>query len=240
MLRPGGSECGVRRPDSVLVEGPTAPSNGQDDEQRRFLFVLGSSRLNGNSEALARLAAAKLPAGIPLRWVRLLDLDLPQFDDIRHSGDGIYPLPETVGRDLLQATLWASDLVMVVPLYWYSLPARAKNYLDHWSGWLRLPGVAFRERMAGKTMWLVSAASGGDPSLVRPLLGTLQLTAQYMRMNWGGSLFGLGNSPAEVLHDGNALDQAAAFFNGPGQLTAQGDLVRPAAARSMTREQVDG
>lgn len=204
--------------DPTLPERPEAPSNSPEAGQRRFLFVLGSSRLNGNSEALARLASAKLPEAVPQRWVRLLDLDLPQFADIRHSGDGIYPPPDEVGQALLDATLWASDIVMVVPLYWYSLPARAKNYLDHWSGWMRLPGVAFRQRMAGKTMWLVSAVSDEDRAVVSPLVGTLQLTARYMRMDWGGSLFGLGNSPADVLRDRSALDQAAAFFNGPSPL----------------------
>ena len=38
---------------------------------------------------------------------------------------------------LLDATLAATDLVFVAPVYWYSLPAAAKLYLDYWSAWLR-------------------------------------------------------------------------------------------------------
>jgi NAD(P)H-dependent FMN reductase len=126
-------------------------------DDRRFLFVLTSARRDGNSEALARIAAASLAPEVEQRWLSLLDLDLPPFEDIRHSGDGIYPQPDGPSRALLEATLWASDLVMVAPLYWYSIPARAKNYLDHWSGCLfgfgNRPGeflsdVAARQRAA--------------------------------------------------------------------------------------------
>jgi NAD(P)H-dependent FMN reductase len=182
------------------------------DPPSRFLFLLGSSRRDGNSEALARHTAGQLCETAEQRWLSLLEFDLPPFEDVRHAGDGAYPAPQGPGEVLLDATLWATDLVMVVPLYWYSLPARAKNYLDHWSGWMRVPGLRFLDRMAGKTMWAVSAVSDEDYSAANPLLGTLQLTARYTRMNWGGSLLGFGNRPGEILNDTNALEDAKSFF----------------------------
>ena len=177
-----------------------------------FLFLVASSRRDGNSEALARHAAASLPETAEQRWLSLIDNELPPFEDVRHSGTGAYPQPEGPGATLLDATLWASDLVMVAPLYWYSVPARAKNYLDHWSGWMRVPGVSFLDRMAGKRMWAISAISDEDYSVADPLLGTLRLTASYAKMKWGGHLFGFGNKPGEVLTDEAALRQADSFF----------------------------
>jgi multimeric flavodoxin WrbA len=179
---------------------------------RRFLFLLASSRRDGNSETLARHAAARIPPQAEALWLRLMDLDLPEFEDVRHSGSGTYPPPEGDGAVLLDATLWATDLVMVVPLYWYSLPARAKNYLDHWSGWMRVPGVDFLDRMARKTMWAISAVSDENYAVADPLLDTLRLTAEYAKMHWGGHLFGFGNRPGDVLADGDALRQADSFF----------------------------
>jgi multimeric flavodoxin WrbA len=181
-------------------------------DDRRFLFVLTSARRDGNSEALARIAAASLAPEVEQRWLSLLDLDLPPFEDIRHSGDGIYPQPDGPSRALLEATLWASDLVMVVPLYWYALPARAKNYLDHWSGWMRVPGVDFLQRMAGKYMWAVSAISDEDSSVAEPLTETLRLTAAYAAIRWQGCLFGYGNRPGEILNDAAARQRATSFF----------------------------
>jgi multimeric flavodoxin WrbA len=178
----------------------------------RFLFLLCSGRREGNSETLARRAAARLPRDVEQSWLSLLDLELPPFEDVRHSGAGHYPPPECAGKTLLDATLLATDLVLIVPLYWYGVPGRAKNYLDHWSGWMRVPDLAFRDKMAGKTMWAVTALSEEDFSVADPLLGTLRLSADYMGMRWGGELLGYANRPGDILNDATALQRADTFF----------------------------
>ena len=181
---------------------------------RQFLFLVSSARKGGNTETLAQAAARHLPAGAGQTWLHHADLPLPDFADIRHSGDGTYPLPEGPGKTLLDATLAATDLVFVAPVYWYSLPTAAKLYLDHWSGWMRLPGIDFRPRMAGKTMWAVTMLSDRDTTQADPLLGSLKWTADYLKMNWGGALLGYGNKPGDVLVDAVALEEAKGFFAG--------------------------
>jgi len=181
---------------------------------RHFLFLVSSARAGGNTETLARAAAKSLPAEARQTWLHHAELPLPDFVDIRHSGDGTYPLPEGHGKTLLDATLAATDLVFVAPVYWYSLPTAAKLYLDHWSGWMRLPGIDFRPRMAGKTLWAITMLSDRDTAQAEPLLGSLKWTAKYLAMNWGGALLGYGNKPDDVLADEPALKQAAGFFAG--------------------------
>jgi len=178
---------------------------------RHFTFVLSSARRDGNTELLARQAAAHLPAGSAHDWLNLIDLPVPPFEDIRHSV-GVYPEPEGNERVLFEATLKATDLVFVVPLYWYSVPASAKLYLDYWSGWLRVQGADFKARMAGKTMWGVSVLSDEDPKRADPLVGTLAITADYLAMKFGGVLLGYGNRPNDVLNDEAALTRARTFF----------------------------
>ncbi|GDY74837.1 hypothetical protein SAV31267_043220 [Streptomyces avermitilis] len=46
---------------------------------RRFLFVLGSSRSNGNTELLARAAAEQLPGDVEQQWISLAGHRLPDF-----------------------------------------------------------------------------------------------------------------------------------------------------------------
>ncbi|PJJ60521.1 flavodoxin family protein [Hymenobacter chitinivorans] len=179
------------------------------DSARRFLFLPGSTRHMGNSEQLARLAAQHLPAGAEQHWLNLLDYPLPDFVDLRH--DGAYAAPEGHAQTLADATLQATDLVLVMPLYWYTMPVPTKRYLDYWSAWMRAPGLDFRTRMAGKTLWAVVASSGAR-SEVQPLADTLLLTAQYMRMPWGGLLFGNGSRPGDILQDQAALTAAETFF----------------------------
>ena len=178
----------------------------------RFLFLLGSARVGGNTESLARYAALSLPSDVEQRWLRLSEVPLPSFQDLRHEGDGEYPLPTGNERLLLDATLWATDLVIVSPLYWYNVTASIKLYLDHWSAWLRVPGVEFKARSRGKTMWAVTASAGSDPDAAEPLVGTLCRSAEYLGMRWGGALLGSGTRPGDIAADTTVLDRASAFF----------------------------
>ena len=180
--------------------------------KRSFLFILGSARRDGNTELLARKAAAQLPADIPQQWLHLLDLPLPPFEDIRHSV-GVYPEPVGNERILLDATLAASDIVVASPLYWYSVSSSTKLYLDYWSAWLRVPSADFRKNMGGKTLWAISANSDEDGGrLSQPLIDMLRFSAEYMDMHWGGALLGYGNRPGDVMADEAGMEMAKRFF----------------------------
>ena len=180
---------------------------------QRFTFLLGSARAGGNTEILARRAAEALPAETEARWLRLAELPLEPFRDLRHGGVA-YPAPTGHAATLLEATLWATDLVVAAPTYWYSLPAAAKLYLDHWSWWLRLPGVDFKARMAGKRLWGITVNSDdpGEDGGSAPLLATLELAAGYMKMRFGGALVGHGSRPRDVERDTAAMAAARGLF----------------------------
>lgn len=183
----------------------------------RVLVLLGSARAGGNTEQLARLAVEGLPPGAEVRWLRLAELPLEPFADLRHEG-GAYPPPTGNAATLLEATLWATDLVVAAPTYWFSLPAPVKLYLDHWSGWFRVPGVEFKARMKGKTLWAVTVNSddpgeGADEGSL-PLLRTLELTAEYLEMRFGGAVVGHGNRPGDVLRDAAAVAAARRLLAG--------------------------
>lgn len=180
---------------------------------RRFTFLLASARAGGNTELLARRAAEALPAGAETRWLHLAELPLEPFRDLRHGGEAYGPPPGHAAT-LLDATLWATDLVVAAPTYWYSLPASAKLYLDHWSWWMRLPGVDFKARMAGKRLWAITVNTDGPDveGVSAPLLATLELSARYMKMELAGSLVGHGNRPGDVEQDQAAMAAARSFF----------------------------
>ncbi|MET7681294.1 NAD(P)H-dependent oxidoreductase [Streptomyces sp. NPDC005423] len=178
---------------------------------RRFLFVLGSARRDGNTESLARRAAEQLPADVEQRWLRLTEHPLPDFVDIRHDGP-VQPAEDENVRLLLDATLAATDIVIASPVYWYSVSGLTKRYLDYWSDWLRVPGADFRATLAGRTLWGVSALADDRAEVGDPLTGTLNNSAAYLRMRFGGVLFGNGSARGDVLKDTEALARAATFF----------------------------
>ncbi|MFJ8188291.1 flavodoxin family protein [Streptomyces sp. NPDC096094] len=178
---------------------------------RHFLFVLGSSRPDGNTELLARRAAEQLPTDVEQTWIDLAEHPLPDFEDLRHDSDHVRPTEGNTGL-LLDATLAATDIVIASPLYWYSLSAPVKRYLDYWSGWLRTPGLDFKATLAGRTLWGVTALAHQEQEVADPLIGTLNNSAAYMGMRFGGVLLGNGSKPGDVLKDTEALAGAKTFF----------------------------
>ncbi|MEV5435300.1 NAD(P)H-dependent oxidoreductase [Streptomyces sp. NPDC052682] len=178
---------------------------------RRFLFLLGSSRPDGNTELLARKAAEQLPSGVEQEWISLAEHPLPDFEDLRHDSDHVRPREGNAAL-LLDATLAATDIVIASPLYWYSVSGLTKRYLDYWSGWLRTPGLDFKATRAGRTLWGVTALAHEEQVVADPLVGTLSNSAAYLGMRFGGVLLGNGSKPGDVLRDEEALSRAKTFF----------------------------
>lgn len=176
---------------------------------RKYLFVLGGSRPDGNTETLARKAAEQLPEDAGQRWIWLEDVPLEPFRDTRGAVKA-HPEPTGNERLLLDATIEATDIVIASPLYWYSVSATTKRYLDYWSGWLHMPDVPFKTLMREKTLWGVSTAEEYDKS--DSLVGSLYKSAEYLKMGWGGVLLGHGHHPGEVLNDALAMKAAESFF----------------------------
>jgi multimeric flavodoxin WrbA len=177
-----------------------------------YLFLTASTRESGhlgNTEWLAQQAAQHLPAGAQATWHHLARMQAPPFVDLRHTA-GQYPMPEGDMHTLLQATLACTDLVLVAPVYWYSMPATLKLYLDHWSAWMRIPGVPFKDSMAQKTLHLITTS--GDRAKAQPMIDSVALCAAFLNMRFAGTLWGKGGPPAAVQADTQAVAQTATFF----------------------------
>lgn len=177
---------------------------------RKFLFVVASTRPEGNSERLARRAASSL-ADAEQTWLRLIDHPLPPFFDTRHSTG--YQPPEGAARFLCEATLAATDLVIVTPVNWYSVSWPAKLYLDHWSAWMRIPELAFQKTLAGRSLWAIVVDSDDEAAgSSAPTVDMLRRTADYMHMQWRGALVGHANRPGEIEQDQTAWAAAERYF----------------------------
>lgn len=186
---------------------------------RHFVFIEGSSRPHGNSAILAHQAEQHLPEGASSEWIQLADLPLPDFNAEEPAEDATPIFPDGNEGTLLAATLRATDLVIVSPLYWYSVSAPVKRYLDHWDGWLHLPGLRFRRSMSGRTLWAITAGYTDDAGQAEGMATSLRLTADYMAMNWGGLLYGNGDKPGDIRQDHAAMRSAKDFL-GAAQIPA--------------------
>jgi len=177
---------------------------------RKFVFVVGSTRHGGNSEGLARHAARSL-GDIDQQWLHLVDHPLPPFFDTRHSTG--YSAPEGNAKLLCEATLAATDLVMVTPVNWYSTSWLMKLYLDHWSAWMRIPELAFQKTLVGRSLWAIVVDSDDEAAgSSAPAVDMLRRTADYMSMQWRGALVGHANRPGEIERDQASLTAAERYF----------------------------
>ncbi len=177
-----------------------------------LLFLVASAREPGhlgNTEWLAQKAAEALPAATPQTWLHLAQMNLPPFVDQRHTA-GTYPMPEGDLRRVLDAMRAASHIVLVAPVYWYSFPTALKTLMDHWSAWIRVPGLAFKDEMATKTFQLITTS--GDRAKAQPMIDSTALCAQFFGAAWGGVLWGKGGPPDAVQTDATALAQSATFL----------------------------
>lgn len=191
------------------MHGMTSPT---PHSTPHYLFLTASSREpghQGNTEWLARQAAAALPTGTAQTWLSLAHLQVPPFVDLRHTA-GTYPAPEGDMKTLLDATLAATHIVFVSPVYWFSIPTPLKAYLDHWSAWMRVPGLPFKEQMAAKTLQLITTS--GDRAKAQPMIDSVALCATFLSMHWGGALWGKGGPPGAVQADAQAVQAAARFL----------------------------
>lgn len=177
-----------------------------------YLFIVASTREPGhlgNTEWLARRAAASLPADAKQTWLHLAGRNLPQFVDQRHTV-GTYPMPEGDLRELFDATLACTDLVLVAPVYWYSFPSTLKAYMDQWSAWMRIEGVGFKAAMAKKRLHLITTC--GDRPYAQPMIDSTKLVAAFLDMPLAGVLWGKGGPPDAVQGDAAAIAAAETFL----------------------------
>jgi hypothetical protein len=152
-----------------------------------------------------------MPEDVRTDWLDLTTPVLPPFRDLRGEGS---PPPEGRLAEIAQLMKPASDIVLVAPVYWYALPAPAKLLLDHWSGWLDAPGYDFGIWIREKRMWLITCRADPDPSVVEGPEGMVRKSAEWLGMEWGGALHGVGDAPGDVDGDLQCRETAPTFFAG--------------------------
>jgi len=165
---------GAKRPNSLAVAiQELARSLAMLIDPQRPVVLLASSRSTGNTFSLARAVLAEDRA--PL--VDLAAFDIGYFSYAHaHAGDDFLPLVER----LMASPVW----VLATPLYWYTMSAQAKTFLDRLSDLLS-SRQALGRRLRGKGLAIVCA--GTDPQLPASFDTPFELTCTYLGMRFLGS-----------------------------------------------------
>jgi len=138
-------------------------------------IVLGSARGDGNT----RTAIDLVFGGPPVHCVDLSQFHISTYDYSHvNSGDAFVPLIES----LLVKPLW----VLATPVYWYTMSAPMKVFLDRVSDLITVRKDLGRQ-LRVKSIAVV--ACGIDPELPEGFEAPFKMTCNYLGMHYLGAFY---------------------------------------------------
>ncbi|UII57576.1 flavodoxin family protein [Cytobacillus spongiae] len=167
----------------------------------KIAVLHGGTRPNGNTEALTKIATE----GVSCEHIYLKDYHILPIIDQRHDASGFQERDDDYNR-LLDLILPCDLLIFSTPIYWYSMSAQMKLFIDRWSQSLRDSNYPdFKKQMAAKKAYVLSV--GGDDPLIKglPMIQQFQHIFSFVGMEFSGYLIGSANQPGEIQQDERAL-----------------------------------
>ncbi|WP_087973733.1 flavodoxin family protein [Oceanobacillus rekensis] len=174
----------------------------------KIIVFHGSTRDNGNTELLTYQAVPKEKG----THIYLRDYNVLPIIDQRHDESG-FDVVEDHHKDLINQMLSHDVIVFSTPIYWYSMSAPMKIFIDRWSQILRDPGyVHFREELSKKKAYLI--AVGGDTPKIKglPLVQQFNYICQFYKMTFADYVIGKASKPGEITKDTAALKAASTLI----------------------------
>jgi multimeric flavodoxin WrbA len=162
-----------------------------------IIVFYASSRADGNTATIANYLCDKLSATA---------IDLSAHEIAPFSYEDNYPATDDFIATIEQ-TIGAGHWVLVTPIYWYTMSAQMKTFLDRFSDLLRYHQELL-PALTGKHLWTI--AVGSDPEAIPHFFTPFRLSAEYLAMYYGGDLHTwLGRTPTMKPEVQILLDQFA-------------------------------
>jgi multimeric flavodoxin WrbA len=143
----------------------------------------------------------RIASEMQIELVDLADLQISPFDyDHRNRDDDFEPA--------MQHILAHDQIIFASPIYWYSVSAPMKVFLDRISDFLELPDLlAEGRRLRGKTGYVVCTSASAEAA--PEFMSAFDEVFRYLGMRLGGTLHvDCTNGYAPAAHDPIARDFA--------------------------------
>ncbi|MET3727365.1 multimeric flavodoxin WrbA [Fictibacillus halophilus] len=172
----------------------------------KIAVINGSSRENGNTDALTQKALD----GIPFTSFYLKNYKINPIDDQRHDEGGFVKVDDDY-EVLIRQILQHDVLIFATPVYWYGMSGVMKNFVDRFSQSLRDETLNFKKAMSEKKAYVITV--GGDYPRIKglPLIQQFQYIFDFLGTEFVGYLIGEANAPHEILSDSKSLGDALSF-----------------------------
>ena len=180
---------------------------------RKVVIVKGSPRKSGNSAALAeQVAEGARAAGAQVESFYLHGMDI-QPCDACDSCQGVEGLDCIIDDDMqaLYPILREADaIVYASPVYWFTVSAQLKLFMDRCYGMTSDIDVPEEHALAGKRIGVVLAYGGDDPfdSGAINAIRTFQDVFNYIPAEIVGIVYGYGSEAGEIRENQDVMEEA--------------------------------
>ena len=143
--------------------------------EKDTLLIFGSSRSNGNTRIIVDSLLEKMPNS---EMMNLQDYNFSGYDyEHKNEGDDFL--------DMARHMLKFQKIVFCSPVYWYSMSAIMKTFLDRFSDLVSIHKEKGRG-LAGKELYALCCSS--DEEEHDGYFMPFDKTAGYLDMNYGGAI----------------------------------------------------
>jgi len=192
-----------------VIPNPALQKENPSDFHPYIMIAVGSPRKKGNSATLAKqVAAGAGSAGGNVETFFLHDLNIKPCsacDGCRKKKHVDCVIQDDM--QLLYPKLRSADAVVLAsPIYWFTLSAQTKLFIDRWYGLGGDSGYA----LAGKKFGIVLAYADVDPFVSGAVnaLHTLQDALGFIDAKIVGMVYGSATKAGEIKQNKDLMDEA--------------------------------
>lgn len=154
--------------------------------QRNPLIIFGSSRSDGNTSQAIKAVIKNHPVPI----ITLKNLNISHYDyNYENKHDDFLALAERMVQH--------NPIILATPVYWYTMSARMKTFIDRWSDLLDIRKDLGR-RLAHKELFVITSY---ETSLPKGFEDAFSQTCEYMDMQYKGCLYFYSGKDADLAKD---------------------------------------
>ena len=178
----------------------------------KVLGILGSPRVGGNSDVLLDQALAGVrDAGAETEKIVLCQKKISGCLNCEKCNEkGICAIKDDMAE--IQKKILESDVIIhSVPVYFWSMTAQMKAYLDRWcvfydAQW-RLHKI-YSPKMKGKKIGLITVCGDPDVSTADPIVHSFKNTCEFTEFNWLGVVKASAGAKGEIAKNEAAKKEA--------------------------------
>ncbi|MFW6137667.1 MAG: flavodoxin family protein [Spirochaetota bacterium] len=176
---------------------------------KKVLIMVGSPRKNGNSSTLAdRTARGIVASGGEYEMYHLHEMDIRVCTacDVCHEDADTYCTIEDDMKPLYPKIRDAHALVIASPIYWFSVSAQTKVFMDRWYAFGSPEGYVLK----GKKFGILLCYADADPFVSGAVnaLRMFQDAVHYIEGTITGAVYGSAEQAGEIQSNKGVLDSA--------------------------------